>query len=373
VPHRLGVSTVSWGDFNNGWATHVKKRNRTPEMFGNEDVSLAYGKLMQRGGVGVWEVAAGGPGAALLGKCIEVNPQLAPPQIITRCAPSPRARLDRFLWSAHREAGSSVENAVRQTLEDLKLKYVDLVLTGPSRQKRGLGASLGVSFFSAGAVERQGRLVGEVGISNVAGAAALKAAYDAFERRGLRCVACEVDFSLVDAAPLIDGTLDVAKELDLTVFAKSPLARGLGSGKYTVGNPTGGGGYGAFPLWRYRCLEAYAPLHETLLNVARQVSARRTGKAREDAKKSRPPDRPLPPEEVPKAVTVTTTQVALHWLIAHGAVPLPAVKNPAHADEILGCRGWVLTKDERDQLDDVATYKMPLWPTRRRVGITRLF
>ena len=57
--------------------------------------------------------------------------------------------------------------------------------------------------------------------------------------------------------------------------------------------------------------------------------------------------------------------VALHWLIAKGAVPLPAVKKKEHADDILGCIGWALTKEEVEELDKVAGVKMPKYKTRR--------
>lgn len=35
-------------------------------------------------------------------------------------------------------------------------------------------------------------------------------------------------------------------------------------------------------------------------------------------------------------------------------MPLPSVKNPKEADEIIGCLGWSLTEDEVKMLDNAA-------------------
>ena len=51
---------------------------------------------------------------------------------------------------------------------------------------------------------------------------------------------------------------------------------------------------------------------------------------------------------------VTTTQVAINYIVAKGCVPVPSVKNPQEADEIVGCLGWGLTDDEVKLLDNAA-------------------
>mmetsp|Transcript_2695 Transcript_2695/g.3679 ORF Transcript_2695/g.3679 Transcript_2695/m.3679 type:complete len:411 (-) Transcript_2695:3959-5191(-) len=363
VPHRLGVSTVSWGDTDNGWAENVKKKIRTPEQFGVEDISAAYNILSQKGGIEVWEVAAGGPGGKLLGRCAEVNTQLPSPRVITRCAPSISSQIFPGLLGAVRPGAVSIKSAVENTLDDLGSAYLDLLLTGPASQRRGIGATLGIR-LNAGALTSQ-RGIDDVGIANIAGGGALYTAHRALEKKGLRCVAAAVDFNLVDATPLRDGTLQAAKDLDITLFARSPLCGGLGSGKYTVTNPTGGIYGMATPRWRYRVLAKLAPLHETLARVASQVSARRTDDQREAMQRAgRPAD-------ASTAITVTPTQVALHWLIAKGAVPLPAIKNQAHAQEILDCRDWFLTQDEVDLLDEVVTFRVPKRKALRKVGYAR--
>ena len=50
----------------------------------------------------------------------------------------------------------------------------------------------------------------------------------------------------------------------------------------------------------------------------------------------------------------TPSQVALAWIIAKGAVPIPGAKSAAQARENAGALGWALTADEITALDSVA-------------------
>lgn len=52
---------------------------------------------------------------------------------------------------------------------------------------------------------------------------------------------------------------------------------------------------------------------------------------------------------------ITTTQIAINYVIAKGGVPLPEINTPKEADELLGCLGWSLTDDELEMLDSAAT------------------
>ena len=51
---------------------------------------------------------------------------------------------------------------------------------------------------------------------------------------------------------------------------------------------------------------------------------------------------------------VSTTQIAINYVVAKGCVPLVPVKNPKDADEVIGCLGWGLTDDEVKLLDNAA-------------------
>ena len=50
----------------------------------------------------------------------------------------------------------------------------------------------------------------------------------------------------------------------------------------------------------------------------------------------------------------TPSQVALNWIIAKGAVPIPGAKNEAQATENAGAVGWSLSADDLAALDDAA-------------------
>lgn len=51
---------------------------------------------------------------------------------------------------------------------------------------------------------------------------------------------------------------------------------------------------------------------------------------------------------------ITTTQIALNYIVAKGAVPLVEVNGPDQADDVLGCMGWSLNDDEVTMLEAAA-------------------
>ena len=55
----------------------------------------------------------------------------------------------------------------------------------------------------------------------------------------------------------------------------------------------------------------------------------------------------------------TPSQVALNWLIAKGAVPIPGAKNRAQATENAGALGWQLSADDLAALDAVGARGHP--------------
>ena len=56
---------------------------------------------------------------------------------------------------------------------------------------------------------------------------------------------------------------------------------------------------------------------------------------------------------------ILPVQVALQWVRAKGAVPLPAVKNQKHAQAIIGCQGWALEENEVAVLDAALPRSVP--------------
>jgi diketogulonate reductase-like aldo/keto reductase len=48
------------------------------------------------------------------------------------------------------------------------------------------------------------------------------------------------------------------------------------------------------------------------------------------------------------------SQVALNWVIAKGAVPIPGAKNRHQAEENAGALGWRIDEEDLARLDQVA-------------------
>ncbi|KAJ8601708.1 hypothetical protein CTAYLR_003172 [Chrysophaeum taylorii] len=348
VPFRIGATTAGWGDVYSGWRPLLKKRERLADQFGKEDISAAY-NCLARGGIEVWDVAAGSSGAHLLAQCVEANGVALPaPRVLARVAPSMSARAWSVVNSRRlgREGAMELRDGFELTSEQLP---VDLLLYGPHEDSK----TARVPKAYAGEARACQRFSSDVGIVNVRGGKALRDAHRSLARRGLRLVACAVDFSVVQCGAMYDGTLEAAKDLDITVFARSPLGQGLGSGKYTIQDPTNAGGFNSIPKWRPRVLFMYQELHETLARIASRVSSRRTTSLR-----SSDADAP--------SVGITPAQVSLQWVIAKGAVPLVGVKRLAHAEEVLGCKGWALKQDEVDMIDELASIKMPIFKKLRK-------
>jgi aryl-alcohol dehydrogenase-like predicted oxidoreductase len=146
------------------------------------------------------------------------------------------------------------------------------------------------------------------------------------------------------------GLIDACKERGVIPLVRNPLDGGLASGRYTATNPSGGEAGGAASRYPFSKLEKLQPLHSVHETVAERASARVKREVRDvkDRYKSR-----YGPG--PKINTdITTTQVAINYVIAKGAVPICDVRDSQQAEEILGCLGWGLTEDEVDMLDAAA-------------------
>ena len=145
--------------------------------------------------------------------------------------------------------------------------------------------------------------------------------------------------------------IDACKDLSVIPLITNPLDGGLASGVYTATNPSGGqsGGSGA-TKFSFDQLEKLQPLHSVQETVAERVRTRVIRGMRDTQERFK--SRYGPPPKI--NTDITTTQVALNYVIAKGGVPLPQVNSPAQAKEVLGCLGWSLTDEEVDMLDNAA-------------------
>ena len=143
----------------------------------------------------------------------------------------------------------------------------------------------------------------------------------ALRRRGLRLASNQVEFSLLRTMPLRVGLVDACRELGVVVLAYSPIGQGRLTGKYSAAHPPPGKRNFSKHPW------------DEVDNVVAEL--RRIGAAHDGR---------------------TPSQVALAYLIAKGAVPIPGAKNRAQAEQNAGALGWQMTDDELAALDAVALY-----------------
>ena len=168
-------------------------------------------------------------------------------------------------------------------------------------------------------------LIRSVGVSNFS-PQRMRQAHAALQKRGLALAANQVQYSLVHRKIEVDGTLETAKELGVTITAYTPLGSGLLSGKYHK-NP------------------------ELLKNKA--FFWRRTMQRKLEA--SRPLVAIL--EEIGQKYQATPAQVALNWLIwfsGETVVTIPGATKARQAAECAAAMQFKLSDEELARLDEAS-------------------
>ena len=158
-----------------------------------------------------------------------------------------------------------------------------------------------------------------VGVSNFDEANLLRA-HEALAKHGVPLATNQVHYSLLRRQVEHSGLLARCKELGIRVIAYSPLEMGLLTGKYGPGKPPPGN--------RGQRYAGIIGQIGPLLNAISDVGQEHGGK--------------------------TNTQVALNWLIAKGALPIPGAKTAAQAQENAGALGWSLTEQQIARLDEAS-------------------
>jgi aryl-alcohol dehydrogenase-like predicted oxidoreductase len=121
---------------------------------------------------------------------------------------------------------------------------------------------------------------------------------------------------LLRRSPESSGLIAACRGLGVVPLAYSPIGQGRLTGKYSTANPPPG----------QRRFSAH-PMELVDIVVA---ELRRIGAQHDDR---------------------TPSQVALNWLIAKGAVPIPGAKNRKLTEKNAGALGWSLTGADLDALD----------------------
>lgn len=300
VVSAMGVGTWAWGD-------------RATWGMGGYDSSLTMGSIEEAwdasvdAGVTLFdtaEVYGRGESERIIGKLLAGDPgRAANVRIATKFMPVP--------WKL--EVRGALEHSLRASLDRLGRESVDLYqIHGPIsvRSHAAMAEAL------AGAVQKG--LTKAVGVSNYS-AAETRAVATQLERRGLRLASNQVEFSLLRRDPVDSGLLETCRELGVVVLAYSPIGQGRLTGKYTAARaPQGKRNFGRHPMARV----------DELVAELRRIADEHGGR--------------------------TPSQVALGWIMAKGAVPIPGAKNRKQAEENAGALGWQLDAEDVGILDRAA-------------------
>lgn len=289
----LGVGAWAWGD--TGYWGYGRS-------YGLDDVRAAYAASRAAGLtlVDTAEVYGRGVSETLVGRMLADDPAGGDVAVATKFLPLP--------WRVGRRA--AVREALTASLARLQLPRVALyqihMPLGPGTDR--------VWLRELAAAHHRGQ-IGAVGVSNY-GPAKTRAAHRVLAAEGVPLATNQVQWSLLARRPETSGLVETCAELGVTLIAYSPIAQGLLSGKYTRDHrPPGVRGL-RFALRADR--------------VGRVVAAL---------------------TEVGRAHDRSPAQVALAWLVAKGAVPIPGAKNAEQATANAGGVGWDLDAAEVETLD----------------------
>ena len=296
----LGVGTWAWGD-------------RSTWGMGGYDSGLTKDSIREAweasvdAGVTLFdtaEVYGRGESERILGSLLAGDPARAASVVVaTKFMPSP--------WKV--EVRGSLMKSLRASLERLGVPAVDLYqLHGP------------ISFRShavladALAKAHQEGLVKAVGVSNYS-AKETRSMAAALERHGMKLASNQIEFSLLRRSPETGGLIATCKELGVLPLAYSPIGQGRLTGKYSASNPPPGKrNFSNHPM----------EVVDGVVAELRRIGDKHGGKG--------------------------PSQVALNWVMAKGAVPIPGAKNRKQADENAGALGWSMDEEDLARLDRVA-------------------
>lgn len=298
----LGVGTWAWGDTSTwgmGGYDSALTEDTIAEAF---DASIAAGATF----FDTAEVYGKGESERIIGRLLETRAR-NDVVLATKFMPSP--------WKLN--VKDALLTSLQASCQRLGVESVDLYqihgpisLRGHGALAEALAAGLDAGFTKA------------VGVSNYS-VKEMRSIDAELRKRGARLATNQIEFSLLRRVPETNGLIAACQELGVVPLAYSPIGQGRLTGKYSATNPPQGRrGFSNHPM-------------ETVDRVVSEL--RLIGVSH-----------PVGDGEA------TPSQVALNWLMAKGAVPIPGAKNRAQAEENAGALGWRLTDDEVAALDRVA-------------------
>ena len=252
-----------------------------------------------------------------------------------------------------RMGSKSVVDALQKSCGRLGVGYIELYQADLGFSKRSLLYLGGKSSVVKGLVDSKKRgLCNFVGVKGVRGRKNVEKVVKMFEDSGAKLDVLTAELSIVDQRALKDGTLDACKRAGVQFLAEDPLGKGMiASGKYNARDPTGG--EMGKPKFEFKVLEPLLGVHDALRTVSEMVRRRLKEGWEEDREKRKGRGEKIDVNE-PFGVEVTTTQVALNWVAAKGAIPLVSVTQSKEASEILGVTEFKLKGDDMEVLEEKA-------------------
>jgi aryl-alcohol dehydrogenase-like predicted oxidoreductase len=288
----MGVGAWSWGD-SLFWG--YGKDYGEEQVAGAFEASIDFGVNF----IDTAEIYGFGRSERILGRLLK---QTSLPLIVT-------SKFFPYPWRLTR---GCLLRALRGSLKRLNMGQLDLYLI------HWPYPPVPIRTWMRGLIEAvQSGLTRAVGVSNYNCDQMLEA-HELLQQGGIPLACNQVAFSLLHQDPDHNGLLDLCRELDVALVAYSPIAQGLLTGKYGPDHPpirSRRGQLGDYPLDRL----------PDLIDQMRKIGQTHGGR--------------------------TPAQVALNWVMAKGAVPIPGAKNRAQAKENVGALGWRLNDDEVSALE----------------------
>jgi pyridoxine 4-dehydrogenase len=361
IPNRIGITTRAWGDTSRNFVPSGKltKSMIKSGKFVPGDLQTAYTKLLERGVTFIETSPAYGAVSRplnlsaldILKRCLDEQTGELPETILCNSLGSTSA------WT--KLLPSRLTQSLYNAVERLGTSSVELFVTPQSF----LYPTAAIVNALCTAIESG--CCNNVGVSGVTRAATLRKLIQKLADRDVTLVSNAFEYSLTNTRH--EEMMAVCKELNVIPIILNPLDGGLASGVYTATNPSGGqaGGGMSSPSsssssgtgnkFTFAQLEKLQPLHSVQETVAERVRTRviREMQSLQDRVKGSGKSKAYGPP--PKINTdITTTQIAINYVIAKGGVPLVEVNSPRQAEEVLGSLGWTLKEDEVDMLDAAA-------------------
>jgi len=347
VPNRIGFDTAAWGDVDKGFkgGKKLKKKEIRRGKFLVSDLKQTYKKLM-----------AAGITFAITSEHYGLSSRkasLSSEEILARFTDDSKPLLASTMTNPYKSFRKgtgirltrlSILQAIEASAERLGVSSIDLYQV-PSRT-----ALLPNVITDALNTALDQNLIQYVGVTNLSKDSMTRFT-NKLTRRGdgeHSLTSNRFEFSLINRKAHKSGLIAACKLLGVVPLAANPLGDGLASGVYTAANPSGGDVVSGKPRFDFETLEKWSALHNALGAVGEKVKKRMEKENSElKGRRSRYGGNAINTDFSP-------SQIAINYVVAKGCVPIPSIKNPKEADELIGCLGWGLTDDEVRMLDNAA-------------------